>query len=175
MKDCTPDRRALDDLFSLVYEELKRLASSVRRREFHETMNTTALVHETWLKLKDSPTLASISLPHFKSIAIRAMRQVLVEEARRRMALKRSGESVLLFDDIPAREIASSSAEIIALDAALAELASLSSRQVEVVERRFFGGESVAEVAAALDVSESVVERDWRAAKAWLAVRIRQP
>lgn len=91
------DRRGLDDLFSLAYEELRRLASFVRKREIGGTLNTTALVHEAWLKLKDSPRLAVTSLPHFKAIAARAMRQVPVDEARRRSALKRGGAGEAMF------------------------------------------------------------------------------
>src|SRR6516164_8039112 len=82
------ERRALDDLFSLIYEQLRRLASFTRRNELNVTINSTAVVHEAWLKLKDSPHLASKPLSHFRSIAVKAMRQVLVDEARRRSALK---------------------------------------------------------------------------------------
>src|SRR5580658_8047522 len=82
------ERRALDDVFSLVYEELRRLASYIRRRDGSITINSTALVHEAWMKLKDSPHVAASSMPHFKAIAARAMRQVLVDEARRRGARK---------------------------------------------------------------------------------------
>src|SRR5271156_2688081 len=85
------ERRALDDIFSLVYEELRRLASFIRRNEANVTINSTALVHEAWLKLKGSPHLASTSVPHFKAIAAKAIRQVLVDEARRRHARKRGG------------------------------------------------------------------------------------
>ena len=79
-------RRALDDLFSLVYEELRKLASSLRRHELHATLSTTALVHEAWMKLKDSPHLGTNSAPHFKAIAARAMRQILVEEAKHHLS-----------------------------------------------------------------------------------------
>src|ERR1700733_1029945 len=91
------ERRKLDDVFSLVYEELRRLASFVRRNEVNVTLNSTALVHEAWLKLKDSPPLAAKSLPHFKAIAAKAMRQVLVDEARRRSARKRGGAGEAFF------------------------------------------------------------------------------
>ena len=174
-------RNALDDLFSLVYEELRRLASFVRRNELGVTLNSTALVHEAWLKLKDSPGLAATSLPHFKAIAAKAMRQVMVDEARRKNARKRggAGEAVVVpFDDGLRFEpvldgIASCNEEFIALDDALEELAGLNPRQAQMVENRFFGGMNVVETAALLGVSESAVERDWRAAKAWLACRIR--
>src|SRR5947209_9749496 len=167
-------RRALDDPFSLVYEELRRLASFVRKNEAGVTVNSTALVHEAWLKLKDSPNLAATSPAHFKAIAAKAMRQVLVDEARRRSARKRggAGEAAFFTIDDSIDEIASCDEDLIALDRALDELAELNSRQARLVESRFFAGLTVAETAGVLGVSESVVERDWRAAKAWLASRI---
>lgn len=167
-------RKILDDLFSLVYEELRRLASFVRRSENSASTNTTALVHEAWLKMKDSPELAQTTVAHFKAIAARAMRQVLVDEARRRTAHKRGGCGEIVF--IPLDEAGKASAncdeELLALDVALSELTRLSPRQGQVVENRFFGGLDVAETAAVLGVSESAVERDWRAARAWLAHRL---
>jgi RNA polymerase sigma factor (TIGR02999 family) len=168
-------RRALDDLFSLVYEELRRLASFVRRNEAGATLNSTALVHEAWLKLKGSPHLAATSPAHFKAIAAKAMRQVLVDEARRRTARKRggAGEAVFVTVDDSAQTMASSDEELLALNTALDELGQLNARQAQMVEERFFGGLSVAETAEVLGVSESAIERDWRAAKAWMAGRIR--
>jgi RNA polymerase sigma factor (TIGR02999 family) len=168
------ERRALDDLFSLVYEELRRLASFVRKNEVSATLNSTALVHEAWLKLKDSPHLSAMSLPHFKAVAAKAMRQVLVDEARRRGARKRGGAREAMFvtlgDSIEAT--VSRDDELLALDELLNELARLNPRQAQVVESRFFAGLNVAETAGLLGVSESVIERDWRAAKAWLASKI---
>jgi RNA polymerase sigma factor (TIGR02999 family) len=170
------DRRALDDLFSLAYEELRRLASFVRNKEVRATLSTTGLVHEAWLKLKDSPRLSATSLPHFKAIAAKAMRQVLVDEARRRAAQKRGGAGEAIFvtlgDSIG--ETPSCDEELLALDSALRELARLNPRQAQMVESRFFGGLNGAETAALLGVSESVIDRDWRAAKAWLAHEIRR-
>jgi RNA polymerase sigma factor (TIGR02999 family) len=170
------DRRALDDLFSLAYEELRRLASFVRNKEVGATLNTTALVHEAWLKLKDSPRLAATSLPHFKAIAAKAMRQVLVDEARRRAAQKRGGAGEAIFVTLgdSTGETPSCGEELLALDSALQELARLNPRQAQMVESRFFGGLSGAETAALMGVSESVVDRDWRAAKAWLAHEMRR-
>jgi RNA polymerase sigma factor (TIGR02999 family) len=167
------ERRALDQLFSLVYEELRRLASFVRRREPNITLNSTALVHEAWMKLKGSPHLAATSLPHFKAIAARAMRQVLVDEARRRHSQKRGNEVVLVALDDSTDRAVTCNDELLALEAALEQLAQMNARQARMVECRFFGGLNVAETAEALGVSESVVERDWRAAKAWLASMLR--
>jgi len=167
--------RALDDLYSLAYEELRRLASFVRRNEVSATLSTTALVHEAWLKLKDSPPVASNSLSHFKAIAARAMRQVLVDEARRRNARKRggAGEAVFVRFGDSTEPTASCDEELLALDAALQELERLNPRQAQMVANRFFGGLTAAEISEQLGVSESVIDRDWRAAKAWLAGRIR--
>jgi RNA polymerase sigma factor (TIGR02999 family) len=165
----------LEDVFSLVYEELRRLASFVRRNEVNATINSTALVHEAWLKLKDSPRLAEASPGYFKAVAAKAMRQVLVDEARRRSARKRGGQGEVVFvnfTDSPT-EMVSCHTELLALDAALEELSQLNPRQAEMVEKRFFGGLNVTEIATLLGVSESSIDRDWRSAKAWLAGRIR--
>jgi len=173
----TPEeRRALDRLFSLTYEELRRLASTVKRNDPHATLSPTTLVHEAWLKLANSPHLASTSRLHFKRIAARAMRQLLVEAARRRHSHKRGGSEgtvMVVFDDA-LNEAASCGDDLLALDAALDDLARMSPRQATLVESRFFGGLDVPETAALLDVSEATVLRDWRAAKAWLANELRR-
>lgn len=166
-------RRALDDLFSAAYEELRRLAASVRRNDPAATLSPTALVNEAWLKLADSPAVADTSPLHFKRIAARAMRQVLVEAARRRTADKRGGgAAVVTFDD--AIGSMTTADDVLGLDAALEALAKLEPRQALMVESRFFGGLDVAETAQLLDVSEATVLRDWRAAKAWLSRELRQ-
>ncbi len=171
----TPEeRRELDYLFSLTYEELRRLASSVRRGDPSNTLNTTALVNEAWLKLAHSPRFASTSVLHFKRIAARAMRQLLIEAARRRTADKRGGGVVAITLDESAGELAAGDRELLALDGALEKLARLNARQAMMVEARFFGGLDMAETAALLDISEATVLRDWRAAKAWLAHQIRE-
>jgi RNA polymerase sigma factor (TIGR02999 family) len=164
------ERRALDHLFSITYEELRRLASSVRRGDPNATLSPTTLVHEAWLKLANSPHLGTTSRLHFKRIAARAMRQLLVEAARRRHARKRGGDTVILvtFDE-SLEEAASYGEDLLALDAALEELGRMSPRQAMMVESRFFGGLDISETAALLDVSEATILRDWRAAKAWLA------
>jgi RNA polymerase sigma factor (TIGR02999 family) len=171
------ESRPLDEVFSLVYEELRRLASFIRRNEPGSTLNSTGLVHEAWMKLKNSPHLAATSAPHFKAIAAKAMRQILVDAARRRNSQKRggAGEVVFVTLDESAEQAAPApiEAELLALDSALQMLAELNARQAQIVECRFFGGLNVAETASLLDVSESVIERDWRAAKAWLAGTIR--
>jgi RNA polymerase sigma factor (TIGR02999 family) len=166
-------RPELDALFSLAYEELRRLAASVRRREAGGTLSPTVLVNEAWLKLASTPPPGGLSPLHFKRIAARAMRQVLVDAARRRGADKRGSgfAPVTLDESAPALGSAS---ELLELDAALAKLAALSPRQAALVECRFFGGMDVAETAALLEVSEATLLRDWRAARAWLASALRR-
>jgi RNA polymerase sigma factor (TIGR02999 family) len=168
------DRRALDDLFSVTYEELRRLASSVRRSAPGASLSPTGLVNEAWLRLANSPVFRSASQLHFKRIAARAMRQILIEAARRRRSAKRGGgDDVCLVDfDDSVDQVASTGRELLALDAALDDLARLRPRQALLVESRYFGGLDVAETAQLLDVSEATVLRDWRAAKAWLAAQI---
>lgn len=174
-RESSGDRAALDHLFSVTYEELRRLASSVRRGDPSATITPTALVNEAWLKLAGSPELASTSPLHFKRIAARAMRQVLVEAARRRRAEKRGGGDIAFvsFDEALAQPAAAST-DLLALDAALEELAKLNPRQALMVESRFFGGLEVSETATLLGVSEATVLRDWRAARAWLSRELRR-
>ena len=170
------ERRALDELFSAAYEELRRLAASVRRGRPGATLTPTALVNEAWIKLAATPAVARTSRLHFKRIAARAMRQVLIEAARRRLAQKRGGRDAVFvtFDDSigGTQDWAD---EVVGLDAALKQLARLNPRQAAMVESRFFGGFDVAETAELLGVSEATVLRDWRAAKAWLAHELRRP
>ena len=170
------ERRALDHIFSLTYEELRRLASSVKRGDRNATLSPTTLVHEAWLKLANSPHFAATSRLHFKRIAARAMRQLLVEAARRRHSQKRGGadEGLIVVFDPALGEAASSGDDLLALDSALDHLARMSPRQALLVESRFFGGLDTSETAALLDVSEATVLRDWRAAKAWLAHELRR-
>lgn len=173
-QDTHIDRPALDHLFSATYEELRRLAASVKNRDPVGTLNPTALVNEAYLKLVDSPPSPSESRLHFKRLAARAMRQVLVDAARQRQALKRGGAyTFVTFDEALDGAIARSE-DLLALDAALDELAHIHPRQATMVEYRFFGGLELAETAALLDVSESTILRDWRAAKAWLALELRR-
>lgn len=163
----------LGDLFSATYEELRRLAASVKRDDPAATLNPTTLVHEAYLKLAASKRLRPESRLHFKRLAARAMRQVLVEAARRRSAIKRGrGYAFVTFED-DVGVAPSSSEELLALDSALDELARLQPRQAQMVEYRFFGGLDMDETASLLDVSESTVLRDWRAARAWLALQLR--
>jgi RNA polymerase sigma factor (TIGR02999 family) len=165
----------LDALYGAAYEELRRLAAAVRRRDPGSTLSPTTLVNEAWLKLAASPPRALASRLHFKRIAARAMRQVLVEAARRRTASKRGGGAMALVTLDEGRDAADIQAdEVIALHDALDALATDQPRLAEMVECRFFGGLSAAETGQLLGVSEATVQRDWRAARAWLAREIRR-
>ena len=169
-------RQAVDEMFSVAYEELRRLASRVKRNDPSATFSPTALVNEAWLKLAKSPRFSSTSPLHFKRIAARAMRQVLVEAARRRGSSKRGGDGGVTFAMLgdPAAETALGREELLALEDALSELERLEPRQALLVESRFYGGLDVAETAALLDVSEATVHREWKVAKAWLNHRLRE-
>ena len=170
------ERQALDQLFSLAYEELRRLASSVKRGDPSNTLSATALVNEAWLKLSKSPGVAATSRLHFKRIAARAMRQLLIEAARRRNARKRGGDGEAIFvsfDDSLDRA-ATAQENLLALDTALTELGRLEPRQALIVESRFFGGLEVSEISSLIGVSEATILRDWRAAKAWLGQSLRR-
>jgi RNA polymerase sigma factor (TIGR02999 family) len=147
----------------------------VKRGDPSVTLSPTALVNEAWLKLSKSPGFTTASRLHFKRIAARAMRQLLIEAARRRNANKRGGggDVTVAFDD-SFDEKPASGRELIALDAALEQLAQMNPRQAMMVESRFFGGLDVAETAQLLEISEATVLRDWRAAKAWLAHELRR-
>jgi len=170
------ERQDLDRLFSLTYEELRRLASSVKRGDPSNTLSATALVNEAWLRLAKSPGMAVTSRLHFKRIAARAMRQMLIEAARRRNAHKRGGDGEVIFvsfDDSLDRA-ATGSESLLALDTALTELARLEPRQALIVESRFFGGLEISEISSLIGVSEATILRDWRAAKAWLGQELRR-
>jgi RNA polymerase sigma factor (TIGR02999 family) len=170
------ERQDLDRLFSLTYEELRRLASSVKRGDPNNTLSATALVNEAWLRLAKSPGIAATSRLHFKRIAARAMRQMLIEAARRRNAHKRGGDGEAIFvsfDDSLDRA-ATGPKNLLALDTALTELARLEPRQALVVESRFFGGLEISEISSLIGVSEATILRDWRAAKAWLGQELRR-
>ena len=157
---------ALDRLVPLVYEDLRRIARRQLGHEYGErTLNPTALVHESYLKLGGGAMVAR-DRAHFLALAARAMRQVLVDHARDRKAAKRGGgawERTTLTDGAWVREFEPEG--MLVLDEALAEL---EPRQRQVVECRFFGGMEEQEIAAALGVSERTVHRDWVKARAWL-------
>jgi len=168
------DRAALDEVFALVYDELHRLAQAQRRRwSGDSTLDTTALVHEAYLKLVGQPDAGWNDRGHFLAVASRAMRHLLVNYAERRRAAKRGGGAtpVSLDDFNPVSEEVAD--EVIALHEALERLATVSDRQVRVVEARFYVGLSIDETAQALAISPATVKRDWQLAGAWLHREIR--
>jgi RNA polymerase sigma factor (TIGR02999 family) len=162
------DRQSLDSLFTLAYDELRRIARRVRGGNA-QTLSTTALVHEAYLKLLPSKIPAN-DAAHFKLLIARAMREVLIDAARRRQAGKRGGGdlAVTLDDDIQA-SVPLKAAQLLDLHDALEELNRVDPRRASVVECRFFGGLDIDETAAALGLSSATVKRDWRVARAWLA------
>ena len=169
------DNPHLDALFGATYEELRRLAVLVKRQHKSDTLNPTALVHEAWIKLSGSNGINASSELHFKRIAARAMRQVLIDNLRRRKTTKRGGaEDFLTPIDLSPEPAVVAEEELLALDESLDKLAQMSPRQAAVVESRFFGGLEMAEIAELLGISEATVLRDWRAAKAWLAQEVRR-
>ncbi len=162
------DRRALDELLPLVYCELKRLAAAYLNRERDNgTLQTTALVHEAYLRLVGYRNVHLDSRKHFFVVAAQALRRVLVDHARRRDAGKRQGSPIDL-PDLPLAEASRPDAELIALDQALEQLSKLDDRKARVVELRYFVGLSVEETADALGISGPTVKREWTVAKAWL-------
>lgn len=165
------ERGDLDYLFSVTYEELRRLAWSINRGT-SATLNPTALVNEAWIKLARSQKFSATSKMHFKRIAARAMRQILVDAARRRSADKRaSGIDLVAFDDC--LQISARENDLLGFDAALDELAQVAPRQAMIVESRFFGGLEIGEIAELTNISPATIVRDWRSARAWLARKVR--
>jgi RNA polymerase sigma factor (TIGR02999 family) len=167
------DAGARDQLFALVYQELRRRAGAHLRHERRDhTLRPTALVHETYLRLMGQDRARWQGRSQFFAIASETMRRVLVDHARERKAAKRGGAAVrvALEEDVAATE--GREVDLIALDGALDELAALDPRQSRVVEMRFFGGLGTAEIADVLDVSRATVDRDWRFARTWLYRRL---
>jgi RNA polymerase sigma factor (TIGR02999 family) len=163
------DDQALDQLVPVVYGELKRLARLRMRGERPGlTLQPSALVNEAYLRLAGLEAMQWASRNHFFSMASRVMRRVLVEAARARQADKRGDGAIRVTLD-PARiDVPAQSPDVVALDEALTALGEMDPRKARVVELRFFGGLTVDEVAALLDLSPETVARDWRTAKLWL-------
>ncbi|HEX7077058.1 MAG TPA: sigma-70 family RNA polymerase sigma factor [Candidatus Eisenbacteria bacterium] len=163
------DERALDELYPLVYQDLHGVAHrALLGGRPGNTLNTTALLHEAYLKLHVSSSFAPQDRRHFFAVAARAMRQIIVDHARSRAAQKRGGTFHRV--DLDAATIAAddSGASLLALEDALRKLAALDGRLAHVVELRFFGGLTVEETAEVLDVDPRTVKRDWRKARAML-------
>jgi RNA polymerase sigma factor (TIGR02999 family) len=163
------DQAALQALIPLVYNELHRVARHYLRRERPDhTLQSTALVHEAYLRLVDQGPFQIQSRPHFVAVAARLMRQILVDHARGRRAAKRGDGTKLALDDAMDFPQAQT-VDVIALDDALNDLSRLDERQGRIVELRFFGGLSIEETAGVLGISPATVKREWAAARAFLA------
>ncbi len=160
---------AFDQLVPVVYKELRRLAHYHLRREREgHTLQTTALVHEVYLRLYGHAEPEWANRWHFFAVAARMMRRILVDYSRRRDAGKRGSGAVLVQLDDALTAVAQPNFDMLALDEALEQLANLDERKCSVVEMRFFAGLQAKEIAAILKTTEATVRRDWMIAKAWL-------
>ena len=163
------DQSALSSLVPLVYDELRRLAARyVRRERQAPTLQATMLVHEAYLRLLGDEKLEWKDRAHFLGIAARSMRQILIERARARNAQKRGGDQhpITLNDELIGQR--ERSIDVLALEAALEQLAKLDPEQAKLVELRFFGGLTVPELAEVMGISPATVKRRWTFARAWL-------
>lgn len=169
--------QVVDDILPLIYNELRSLASNYLRRERSDhTLQPTALVHEAYIKLIDQTQVKWQNRAHFFGIAANIMRRILVDYARKHHAEKRGGdaEKLPLEEEIMIVSVGKS-AELLALDEALENLAKVDPQKSKIVELRYFGGLSVEETAEVLGVSEITVKRHWRMAKAWLYGQLAPP
>jgi len=171
------DQAALDQLTPLVYDEIRRIAHRyVQREREGQTLETTALVNEAYLRLAGSQRVEWQNRAHFFAVTAQVMRHILIDHARRRRYVKYGGEVQRVSFDAATRDATVMSqpraAELLALDEALNELAKIDQRKSRVVELRYFGGLSIEETAEVLEVSAMTVRRDWRAAKAWLYKKV---
>lgn len=167
------DREAFERLVPLVYHDLRRIAHrQLARGRPGATLDTTALVHETYLKLVDQTRVSVSDRAHFFALAARAMRQVIVDYARQRQAAKRGGGKVAVTLDRIQVPVAAQAELMLAIDQALGRLTELNERLTRVFECRFFVGLSEEETAEALDLSLRTVQRDWMKSKAWLRTEL---
>jgi len=163
------DQGALNELMPLVYQELHRLALIYLRRERPDhTLQSTALVHEAFLRLVDQTRVEWRNRAHFFGVAAQMIRRILVDYARTRRRRKRGGDACKLSLDEAIAAAESKDIDLLALDEALEKLAALDPQQSRIVELRFFGGLSIEETAEVLGISPATVKRDWMMARAWL-------
>lgn len=163
------DQAAANRLWSMVYDELRRMAHrQLRRERSSHTLSTTSLVSEAYLRLFDQSAVDWQNRAHFFGVATQAMRHILVDYARKRQALKRGGGQRAVTLEENALAVDEQAEDLIALDTALKRLAQHNERQSRVVECRYFGGLTNEETAQALGIASKTVERDWKKARAWL-------
>ena len=169
------DRAAVDELFGVVYEELRRLSQrQMRQQKTNHTLQPTALVNEAYLRLVDEKQITWQNRSHFLALCAQTMRRILAKHARARHAEKRGGERAR----VPLEEgllAGTTPLDFGELDVALEKLASYNSRMARIIEMRFFGGLSNRQVAQALGVSPETTKADWRTARAWLRQRLETP
>lgn len=165
------DRKALEDLLPMVYEELRRLARShLRQHRPNHTLQTTAVVHEAYMRLAEQRSFRIENRAHFLGIAAQLMRWILVDYERKRRAAKRgSGVTPLTLDDsMGSPRDSGTSVDLLALNEALDRLAKLDSQQSQIIELRYFGGLSIEDTSEFLGISPATVKRGWASARAWL-------
>lgn len=166
------DQTQREELFAVVYDDLRKVAEGyVRREKPGPDLQATDVVHEVYLRLIDQKSVSWQDRSHFFAIGAHVMRHVLVDNARKRMAEKRGGKAQQISMDLVEKQITvspNSETDVLAVDNAIALLAESNEQRSQIVELRFFGGLKVEEIAVALGVSKSTVEREWRVARAWL-------
>ena len=163
-------RDALDKLLPIIYDELRRLARNFLSKERSDSLQTTELVHEAFLKLTDQHSVDWQNRSHFFAIASQAMRRILIDAARERKAIKRDGVKISL-EDSPSIPVEIDE-NLLALDFALTELGTFDEQQSRIVELRYFGGLTIEETAEVLKLSPATVKRDWAIARTWLYQKI---
>ena len=163
------DAAALDRLMPLIYTELRRIAAQHTARERRsQSIQTTVLVHELYLRVVDQDRVHWHDRAHFYAVAAQLMRRILIDHARKRLRAKRGGGVILAALHDSAASIVEEAADVVAVDDALKALSAMDHRKGRIVELRFFGGFSIDETATVLGVSPGTVMRDWTLAKAWL-------
>jgi RNA polymerase sigma factor (TIGR02999 family) len=163
------DKEALDKLVPLVYDELRKQAARYLRRErVGHTLQTTALIHEAYIRLVDQKNVRWQNRAHFFGIAAQLMRRILVDHARSKGRAKRGGSNIRVSLSQAELKSAGQNLDIVAIDEALERLAKIDEQQSKIVELRFFSGLTVEETAAVLSISPATVKRDWSVARAWL-------
>ena len=163
-------REAFDKLLPIIYNELRRLARNFLNRERSDSLQTTELVHEAFLKLTDQHSVDWQNRSHFFAIASQAMRRILIDAARERKAIKRDGIKISL-DDSPVISVEADE-NLLALDMALKELEIFDEQQARIVELRYFGGLTIEETAEVLKISPATIKREWAIARSWLYQKI---
>lgn len=162
------DHGAVDALFSVVYDELRRIARAYLHGERAITLQPTVLVHEAYVRLVGQRDVTWQNRSHFFAVASQMMRRIVVDHARRRHAEKRGGAVVTISLDANVDAAASPEFDVLAVDEAINVLAGVAPRQAKIIELRFFGGLTIEDTAAALGVAPITVKREWRMARAWL-------